>query len=128
MMRALAVLLSLAAAPPALAQVAGPTPGQIVAQQQANQNRFQAQMQANQLQDLKQRNTVELQNQVDPNLQAESAVRRQQIQQQIDENTALQQQMSSPGSNPADAQARLQHGDVQIQQLQQQQRTVPLPR
>jgi hypothetical protein len=119
------VLLLAAAAPPALAQVAGPTPGQIVNQQQINLNRFQAQLQAEQLQQLQRRNSVSLQ-QADPNARAEAAVRQQQIQQQIDQNTALQQQMRWPGASTADVHARLQQNDVQIRQLEQRQ-SVPPP-
>ena len=114
---ALALLLAAVAAP-AFAQTAGPTPGQIVAQQQADQNRFQAQLQANQLQDLQRQNNAAIP-QTDPNLQAQAAARQQQIQQQIDQNTALQQQMATPNTNPADVRARLQQNGAQIQQLQQ---------
>lgn len=120
----IALLLPVAAAPAltgaALAQVAGPTPGQIVNQQQINQNRFQAQLQAEQLQQLQRQNSVNLQ-QPDPNVRADAAIRQQQIQQQIDQNTALQQRMLAPSANPADIHARIQQDNVQIQQLQQQQ-------
>jgi Spy/CpxP family protein refolding chaperone len=54
-------------------------------------------------------------------------VRQQQIQQQIDQNTALQQQMLSPQSDPADVNARLKQYDAQIQQLQQQPAPLPAP-
>jgi hypothetical protein len=125
---ALVLLLLLASAAPALpgavrAQTPGPTPGQIVSQQQANLNQFQAQLQANQLQQLQRQNTVALQ-QPDPTQQAQAAARQQQIQQQIDQNTALRQQMLAPQSNPSDVNSRLQQYDAQIQQLQQQ---VPPP-
>jgi hypothetical protein len=125
---ALVLLLTVAipfAATPVLAQTAGPTPGEIVAKQQADQNRFQAQLQANQLQDLKRQNDVARQL-PDPSLQAEAAARARDIQQQIDQNTALRQQMQTPSANPADVKARLQQDDARIQQLQQQQQ-VPLP-
>lgn len=122
---ALAALLLAALAVPALAQVAGPTPGQIVAQQQANQNQFQAQLQANQLQQLQRQNSAALQ-QPDPNAQAQAAARQLQIQQQIDQNTALQQQLSRPDSNAADVRARLQQNGADIQQLQQGQ-AAPAP-
>jgi hypothetical protein len=118
MKRVVLAMLSAAVATPVLAQVAGPTPGQIVAQQQANQNQFQAQLQANQLQDLQRQNTANLQ-QPDPNLQAQAQIRQQQIQQQIDQNNALRQQMSTPEANPNDVKARLQQNGAQIQQLQQ---------
>ncbi len=125
MNRAVLALLLAAAAPaiPSLvwAQTPGPTPGQIVAQQQADQNRFQAQLQANQLQQLQRQNTANLP-QPNPAVQADAAIRQQQIQQQIDQNTALQQQMSSPSASAADVHARLQQDDAQIQQLQQQAR------
>ena len=91
----------------------------------ADQNRFQAQLQANQLQDLQRQNSVPLQ-QSDPNARAQAAVRQLQIQEQIDQNTALQQQMSTPSASPADVRARLQLNDSQIQQLQQLQ-SVPSP-
>jgi hypothetical protein len=119
----LALLLTAAVSGPVWAQTAGPTPGEIVAKQQADQNRFQAQLQANQLQDLKRQNDVARQL-PDPNLQAEAAVRARDIQQQIDQNTALRQQMQTPSASPADVKARLQQDDARIQQLQQQ---VPLP-
>ena len=119
MTRVLIALLMAAAATPALAQVAGPTPGEIVAKQQADQNRFQAQLQANQLDQLQRQNTAALP-QADPNLQAQAAMRQQQIQQQIDQNNALRQQMGVPGTDSADVRARLQQNGAQIQQLQQQ--------
>jgi hypothetical protein len=122
MSRLVLALMLAAAAAPALAQVAGPTPGQIVAQQQANQNQFQAQLQANQLQDLQRQNRANVL-QPDPNLQAQAAARQQQIQQQIDQNAALQQQMSTPSANPNDVKARLQQNGAEIQHLQQ----TPLP-
>ena len=109
---------------PALAQVAGPTPGQIVSQQQANLNRFQLQLQANQLQQMQRQNTVSLQ-QPDLGVQTQALVRQQQLQQQIDQTTALQQQVLSSQSNPSDVNARLQQYDAQIQSLQRQ--AVPLP-
>jgi hypothetical protein len=114
-------LLIAATAVPAVAQTAGPTPGEIVAKQTADQNRFQAQLQANQLQQLQQRNNVDLQRDNNPGLQGEAAVRRQQIQQEIDQNTALQQRMSTPSSNPDDVRARLEQNGVRINELQQQQ-------
>ena len=123
MKRVLALLLAAAAATPAFAQVAGPSPGQIVAQQLATQNQFQAQLQANQLQDLQRQNQAALQ-QPDPTLQAQAAMRRQQIQQQIDQNNALRQQMLANQADTGDAKARLQQNGAQIQQLQQ---TQPAP-
>ena len=120
---AFAFLLA-AAAPPALAQTAGPTPGQIVSQTQANLNRFQLQLQANQLQQMQRQNTLSLQ-QPDFGVQAQAMARQQQIQQQIDQNVALQQQTLSPQSNPSDVNARLQQYDAQIQSLQRQ--AVPQP-
>lgn len=122
MRRALLALL-LAAAPAAVwAQVAGPTPGQILAQDQARLNQAQAQMQANQLQQMQQRNTAAL---AQPGASPATLVQHQQIQQQIDQNMALQQQMTQPGSNPSDISSQLQQYQSQIQQLQQQQ---PTPR
>lgn len=123
MSRTLLAMLMAAAAAPAVAQTPGPTPGQIVSQQQINQNRFQAQLQAEQLQQLQRQNSVTLQ-QPDPSVRALAAVRQQQIQQQIDQNMALQQQMAQPQTNPNDVKARLQQSGARIQQLQQQQ---PLP-
>jgi hypothetical protein len=122
----LTALLLAAAASPALAQVAGPTPGQIVNQQLINQNRFQAQLQAEQLQQLQRQNSVNL-IQPDPSLKAEAAVRQQQIEQQIDQNSALQQQMARPDANPADVRARLQQNNALIQQLRQTQPSVSSP-
>ena len=118
MIRAVLALLIAAAATPALAQVAGPTPGQIVAQQQADQNRFQAQLQAEQLQQLQRQNSPSLQSS-DPNLQAQAAIRQRQIQQQIDQNTALQQQSQRPGASPSDINSQLQQSNAQLQRLQQ---------
>jgi hypothetical protein len=123
MKRVLAVLIAAAVAAPALAQVAGPTPGQIVAQQQANQNQFQAQLQANQLQDLQRQNNAAITS-PNPGAQALATVRQQQIQQEIDQNTALQQRMSSPAANADDTKARLQQNGAEIQHLQQ---TQPIP-
>jgi hypothetical protein len=123
MNRAVLALLLAASAPPALAQTAGPTPGQIVSQQQANLNRFQAQLQADQLQQLQRQNSVNLQ-QPDPNARADAAVRNWEIQKQIDQNTALRQQMAAPGVDPADIHARIQLDAARIQQLEQQ---APLP-
>jgi hypothetical protein len=117
-------LLFAAVAAPAVAQVAGPTPGQIVSQTQANLNQFQLQLQASQLQQVQRQNTLALQ-QPDPGVQAQAIARQQQIQQQIDQNTALQQQTLSPQSNPSDINARLLQSDAQIQALRQQ--AVPLP-
>jgi len=114
----IALLLAVAAAP-AVAQVAGPTPGQIVAKQQADQNRFQAQLQANQLDQLQRQNRAALP-QADPNLQAQAAIRQQQIQQEIDQNNALRQQMNAAGTDASDVRARLQQNGAQIQRLQQQ--------
>jgi hypothetical protein len=129
MNRAVLALLLAAAASAlpglALAQTAGPTPDQIVRQQQINQNRFQAQLQADQLQDLQRRNSTNLQ-QSDPNARADAAVRNWEIQKQIDQNTALRQQMAAPGVDPADVHARIQLDNAKIQQLEQQQ-PVPLP-
>jgi hypothetical protein len=124
MNRAVLALL-LASASPALAwaQTAGPTPDQIVRQQQANLNRFQAQLQADQLQDLQRQNSVNLQ-QSDPNARADAAVRNWEIQKQIDQNTALRQQMAAPGVDPTDVHARIQLDGARIQQLRQQ---APLP-
>jgi len=121
MKRVLAVLLFAAAATPALAQVAGPTPDQILAKQLANQNQFQAQLQANELDRLQRQNRANL---GDPNRQTEAALRQQQIQQQIDQTDALRQQMLTPGVDPGDVRARLQQNGAQIQQLQQ---TQPIP-
>jgi hypothetical protein len=118
MIRAALTLLLAVVAAPALAQTPGQTPGEIVAQQQANLNQFQAQLQANQLQQLQRQNTAALQ-QPDPGAQAQAAVRQQQIQQQIDQTTALQQRMTAPGSNPSDISSQLQQYNAQLQQLQQ---------
>lgn len=106
------------------AQTPGPTPDQIVRQQQADLNRFQSQLQADQLQQLQRQNSVNLQ-QPDPNARAQAAERQWEIQKQIDQTTALQQQMSTPSANPADVHARLQQNGAQIDQLQQQ--PVPSP-
>jgi hypothetical protein len=124
MTRTVLALLFAAAATPALAQVAGPTPGQIVAQQQVDLNRFQAQLQANQLQDLQRQNNAALTS-PSPGAQAQAAIQRQQIQQQIDQNQAVQQQMVRPGVSPADISSQLQQYNAQIQQLQPQ--AVPQP-
>ena len=125
---ALALLLAALAAPaapnPVWAQVAGPTPGEIVSQQQANLNRFQLQLQANQLQQLQRQNAAALQ-QPDPTVQAEAMARRRQSQQQIDQNAALQQQTLWPQSNPTDVGARLQQYDAQIESLRRQ--AIPIP-
>ncbi|MEI9889345.1 MAG: hypothetical protein WDN45_00690 [Caulobacteraceae bacterium] len=110
-------LLFAAAATPALCQTAGPSPGQIVAQQQANLNQFQAQLQANQLQQLQRQNTLALQ-QPDPGVQTQALVRQQQLQQQIDQNMALRQQMLRPDASATDINSRLQQYNAQIQQLQ----------
>jgi hypothetical protein len=114
----LALLLAVTAAP-ALAQTPGPTPGQIVAQQQAHQNQFQAQLQANQLQDLQRQNNAAMTS-PNPGVQTQALIQRQQIQQQIDQNTALQQRMSAPDANPNDVHARLQQNGVEIDHLRQQ--------
>jgi len=125
MARSIALALLLAASVgPALAQTAGPTPGEIVAQQQANLNRFQLQLQANQLQQLQRQNAAALQ-QPDPTVQAQAMARRRQIQQQIDQNSALQQQTQWPQSNPTDVGARLQQYDAQIESLRRQ--AIPIP-
>lgn len=116
---AVSALLIAAAATPVLAQTPGPTPAQIVTQQQVELNRFQAQLQAEQLQQMQRQNLAVLP-QADPNTQAEALARHQQIQQQIDQNAALQQQMNRPDSNPAGINAQLQLYSTQIQQLKQQ--------
>lgn len=117
MTRAVLALLIAAVATPALAQTPGQTPGEIVAQQQAALNQFQAQLQANQLQQLQRQNAAALPS-PDPGVQAQAAVRQQQIQQQIDQTKALQQRMAAPGSNPSDISSQLRQYDAQIQQLQ----------
>jgi hypothetical protein len=117
---AASVVLLAALATPVLAQTPGPTPGQIVNQTQINLNRFQAQLQAEQLQHMQRQDTGALQ-QPDPVAQAQALARRQQIQQQIDQNMALQQQMNRPDADPADISSQLQQYNTQIQQLQQQQ-------
>jgi hypothetical protein len=129
MKRVLAALLFAAAATPAVpsavwAQVAGPSPDQILAKQLANQNRFQAQLQADQLDQLQRRNRANLQ-QSDPNLQAQAAIRQHEIQQQIDQNEALRQQMLTPGVDPGDVRARLQQNNAQIQRLEQAPPPIP---
>jgi hypothetical protein len=122
----LALLVS-AAASAALAQTPPlPSAADIVAQQQANLNRFQAQLQANQLSQLRRRNDAALAS-PDPDVQVQALVRRQRIQQQIDQNTALQQQMLRPGSNPSDLTSRLQQYQAQIQQLERQPAAAPPP-
>jgi hypothetical protein len=113
---ALALLLAALAAP-AFAQVPGPTPGEIVAQQQAHQNQFQAQLQAEQLQHLQQQNNAAMTSPI-PGVQTRAAIQRQQIQQQIDQNMALQQRMAAPDSNPTDINSQLQQYNAHIQQLQ----------
>jgi hypothetical protein len=117
MSRPVLALLIAAVAAPALAQTPGPTPDQIVAQQQAALNQFQAQLQVNQLQQLQRRNAAALQ-QPDPGVQAQAAVRQQQIQQQIDQTTALQQRMAAPDANPSDISSQLRQYDARIQRLQ----------
>jgi hypothetical protein len=122
MSRSSLALLLIAVASPAFpgaawAQVAGPTPGEIVAKQQADLNRFQAQMQSDQLQQLQRQNVPALS---DPNVQTQALIRQQQITQQIDQNTALQQRMNVPNANPSDISSQLQQYGGQIQQLQQQ--------
>ena len=114
-MKLLLALIVCTLATPALAQTY--VPGQA----QANLNRFQAQLQASQLQHLQQQNSAAMAS-PNPGVQAQALVRHQQIQQQIDQSNAVQQQMLSPGANPADLNARLQQSGSQIQQLQQ-----PLP-
>jgi len=111
--------LILAAATPALAQAPQPTVGEIVARQQAAQNQFQAQLQANQLSQLQRQNNAAITSPF-PGAQAQAAIQRQQIQQQVDQNMALQQQMLSANANPADINAQLKQYDAQIQHLQQQ--------
>lgn len=118
------VLVLLMAAPllgalatPALAQTAGQTPGEIVNQTQANLNRFQAQLQASQLQHLQRQNTLTLQ-QPDPGVQAQALVRQQQIQRQIDQNMVVQQRMLRPDANPTDITSQLRQYNAQIQQLE----------
>ena len=115
-------LLLAAAAAPALAQTPGASPGQIVSQTQANLNQFQAQIQASQLQQLQRQNTLTLQ-QPDPGLQTQALARQQQIQQQIDQNMAVQQQMLRPNTDPTDVNSQLQQNNAQIQQLQR----APIP-
>ncbi len=122
MTRAVLTLLFAAAATTALAQTPGQTPGEIVAQQQAALNQFQAQLQANQLQQLQRQNAAALAT-PDPGVQAQAMIQRQQIQQQIDQTTALQQRMAAPDSNPSDISSQLRQYDAQIQQLQ----TAPAP-
>ncbi len=123
---AITLLLAFAGAP-ALAQTAGPTPGQIVAQSQARLNQFQAQMQAGQLQQLQRQNTLALQ-QPDPGVQAQALVRQQQIQQQVDQNLALQQQALRPQADPSSLTSQLQQYGDQIQQLQRAPVPQPGPR
>ncbi len=113
-------LIAVLAAPAARAQTY--VPGQA----QANLNQYQAQVQADQLQQLQRQNTQGLQ-QPDPGAQMQAVVRQQQIQQQVDANIALQQQMLSPQGNPADASARLQQSGAAIQSLQQPQVLAPAP-
>ena len=122
MKRAVLALLLAAAATPALpgvvrAQTAGPTPGQIVSQEQVNLNQFQAQLQAEQLSQLQRQNTAALVS-PDPVAQTQALAQRQQIQQQIDQNTAVQERMLTPGANPSDISSQLQQYQAQIQQLQ----------
>jgi len=121
----LALLLASAGAP-ALAQTSGPTPGQIVAQSQARLNQFQAQMQAGQLQQLQRQNSLAL-TQSDPGVQAQALVRQQQIQQQVDQNIALQQQLARPQTDASSLTSQLQQYGDQIQQLQQTPVPQPAP-
>ncbi len=107
----LALLAALFAAGAAAAQTY--VPGQA----QANVNQYQAQMQADQLQQLQRQNTQSLQ-QPNADVQAQALVRQQQIQQQIDQNMALQQQLLSPQANAADVADRLQQNGADIQHLQ----------
>jgi hypothetical protein len=118
------LLLIAAAAGMALAQTPGPTPGEIVAKQQADLNRFQVQMQSDQLQQLQRQNIPALS---DPGMQTQALIRQQQITQQIDQNTALQQQMNRPGSSPSDISSQLQQYGAQIQDLQRQRALQPTP-
>lgn len=108
----------------ALAQTPGPTPGEIVAQQQARLNHFELQLQANQLQQL-QRQNIQALSQADPGVQAQALIRQNQIQRQIDHTMALAHEAASPVANPADVNAGLQQNGIEIQQLQRQ--PVPLP-
>jgi lipoprotein-anchoring transpeptidase ErfK/SrfK len=117
MNRAVLALLIAAAATPVLAQTPLPSPGQIVAQQQADLNRFQAQVQANQLSQLQRQNTAALSS-PSPEVQSQALIQRQQIQQQIDQNNAVQQQMLRPGANASDISSQLQQSGAQIQHLQ----------
>lgn len=117
MKRAVLALLIAAAASAALAQTPPLSPGEIVAKQQADLNRFQATLQANQLAQLQRQNDAALSS-PNPNVQVPALVQRQQIQQQIDQNTELQQRMLRPGSNPSDISSQLQQYQSQIQQLQ----------
>jgi hypothetical protein len=112
----LTVLVS-AAASAAFAQTPPlPSAAQIVAQQQANLNRFQAQLQANQLSQLRRQNDAALAS-PDPDVQVQALIRRQQIQQQIDQNTDLQQRLLRPDSNPSDLTSQLQQYQAQIQHI-----------
>jgi hypothetical protein len=120
---ALSVLLATPALPrPALAQTYDFTPapggGTVgLAQTQANLNQMQVQLQASQLQAMQRQTTLGPQTS-DPGVQAQAMIRRQQIQQQIDQNTALQQQMLSPYADPRAVGERLRQSGAEIQQLQ----------
>ena len=108
---AFAVLAALAAAP-AGAQTYD------AAKSQQRLNAFQLQIQSDQLQQLQRRNAVGL-SQTDPVIQMQAAQRQQSIQQQIDQTTALGQQMQAPRAAPAAISARVQQNGDQIQHLQQ---------
>jgi hypothetical protein len=110
-------LFAAATATSALAQAHIPTPGEIVAKQQADLNRFQATLQANDLAQLQRRNDAALSS-PNPDVQVQALVQRQQIHQQIDQNMELQQRMLRPGSNPSDISSQLRQYQAQIQQLQ----------
>jgi hypothetical protein len=121
MIRAVFALSALLATP-ALAQTYDftPAPGggtAGLAQTQANLNQMQAQLQASQLQAMQRQNTLGLQT-PDPGAQAQALAQRQQIQRQIDQNTALQQQMLSPSANPRAIGDRLRQSGAEIQQMQ----------
>jgi lipoprotein-anchoring transpeptidase ErfK/SrfK len=123
MIRSVVLALLVSAGSAAFAQTPPlPPAAQIVAQQRANLNRFQAQLQANQLSQLRRQNDAALAS-PDPDVQVQALIRRQQIQQQIDQNTDLQQRMLRPGSNPSDLSSQLQQYQAQIQHI----RPAPAP-
>lgn len=106
-----AVLVLALAATPALAQTYVP------GQSQARLNQFQLQMQSDQLQQLQRQNAPGLSS-PNPGARMQALQRQQTVQQQLDQTSALAQQMQAPLADPNAVNARLQQNGDQIQQLQ----------